>query len=81
MIVIKTLCMPPTNDKKEAYLNQLNLKSIALITVSEYRVELSEIECSVWLWEVGMGTDTEWAEKWSKHSQAPVSTWRELHDS
>ena len=30
-----------------AIYEQLNLKSIALITVSEYRVELSEIECSV----------------------------------
>ena len=47
MIVIKTLCMPPMTDKKEAYLNQLNLRSIALITTSEYRVELSEIDCSV----------------------------------
>ena len=75
------LCMPPINDKKEAHLNQLNLKSIVLITVSEYRVELSEVECSVWLWEVGAGTNTEWTEKWSAHSQAPVSTWRELHDS
>ena len=82
MIVIKTLCMAPINGNQGIYLNQLNLKVIALIAISEYRVELPEIECSVCLWGVGVGRiSIEWAEKRSEHCQAPFSTWRELHNS
>lgn len=81
MIVIKTLCMVPVSGNQGIYLNQLNLKVIALIAISEYRVELPEIECSVYLGGWAGRISIEWAEKRSGHSQAPFSTWRELHNS
>lgn len=65
MIVIKALCMAPINLNQRIYLNQLNVKAIALISISGNRVKRAHgafrnrMQC-LFMYNVWDGLHSDW---------------------